>query len=113
VHLRSQGKTEAPVFIRALTPDKLPDPWLIDSAYLLKELARIPELALRVPITNESYQPTNTVVDALWRLEEQLRFLLRLHREGQWSFAKKDHALREKTAVADTLLPRPNKKKGF
>ena len=73
----------------AFTPDKLPDPWLIDSEYLLEQLARIRDLALKVPFTNESYQPTNTVVDAIWRLEEQLRYLLHLHREGQREFATK------------------------
>jgi hypothetical protein len=70
-------------------PQKLPEPWLIDSEYLLRQLALIRELALKVPFTNESYQPTNTVVDAIWRLEEQLRYLLHLHREGQRAFANK------------------------
>lgn len=70
-------------------PHKLPDPWLIDSEYLLKQLASIRELALKVPFTNESYQPTNTIVDAIWRLEEQLRYLLHLHRDGQREFATK------------------------
>jgi hypothetical protein len=71
------------------TPDKLPDPWLIDSEYLLRQLALIRELALKVPFTNESYQPTNTIVDAIWRLEQQLRYLLHLHRDGQREFATK------------------------
>jgi hypothetical protein len=70
-------------------PQKLPDPWLIDSEYLLAQLAKIRELALQVPLTNDSYQPTNTVVDAIWRLEKQLRFLLHLHRDGQRQFAAK------------------------
>jgi len=38
---------------------------------------------------NASYQPTNVVVDAIWRLEQQLRYLLHLHREGQHAFAQK------------------------
>jgi hypothetical protein len=70
-------------------PEKLPEPWLIDSEYLLRQLASIRELALKVPFTNDSYQPTNTVVDAIWRLEEQLRYLLHLHRDGQRAFAAK------------------------
>ena len=74
---------------KAFTPDKLPDPWLIDSEYLLRQLASIRELAFKVPFTNESYQPTNTVADAIWRLEEQLRYLLHLHRDGQRAFAQK------------------------
>ncbi len=74
------------------TPEQLPDPFLIDSEYFLQELARIRSLALAVPMSLETYGPTNTIVDALWRLEEHLRYLLRLHREGQRAFAQK-HAL--------------------
>jgi len=75
-----------------IPPEKLPDPFLIDSEYFLQELARIRGLALSVPLTLESYGPTNTIVDSLWRLETQLRYLLQLHRAGQRSFAQK-HAL--------------------
>src|SRR5438034_5139989 len=32
-----------------IRPDQLPDPWLLDSEALLKELARIRELTLRIP----------------------------------------------------------------
>lgn len=74
---------------QGLSPDRLPDPWLVDSEQLLGELARIRELILLVPVTMATYSPINTVVDAAWRLEQQLRFLLHLHREGQRSFAKK------------------------
>jgi hypothetical protein len=73
----------------AILPEKLPDPWLVDSEYLLKELSRIRELALRLPLTLEASLPINTVVDAVWRLEEQLRYLLHLHRAGQRSFAQR------------------------
>jgi hypothetical protein len=73
----------------AVLPEKLPDPWLVDSEYLLKELSRIRELALRLPLTLEASLPINTVVDAVWRLEEQLRYLLHLHRAGQRSFAQR------------------------
>ena len=100
-------------FMRALTPDKLPDPWLINSEYLLKELGRIRELALRVPLTLGSYQPTNTVVDALWRLEDDLRYLLRLHREGQWAFAKKAEDLQAKAAIGSAPRGRRRRKKAL
>jgi len=79
--------------LEGFTPDKLPDPWLVDSAYLMHELARIRSLAVAVPLTLEAYGPTNTIVDALWRLEQQLRFLLCLHREGQRSFAQKSEQI--------------------
>jgi hypothetical protein len=63
-----------------LRPDQLPDPWLLDSEALLIELARIRELALRIPpIRNEQHGPINSVIDAIWHLEENLRFLLQLH----------------------------------
>jgi hypothetical protein len=108
---REQDATSG--FMRALTPDKLPDPWLINSEYLLKELARIRELALRVPLTLGSYQPTNTVVDALWRLEDDLRYLLRLHREGQWAFAKRAQDVQAKAASGNVPRGRRTKKKAL
>jgi hypothetical protein len=39
-----------------LTPDRLPDPWLLDSENLLSELARVRDLALRIPpVRNDIY----------------------------------------------------------
>jgi hypothetical protein len=75
--------------MKTIAPEQLPDPWLVDSVYLLKELTRIRELTLQIPLTLEASLPQNTVVDAIWRLEEQLRYLLRLHKAGQNSFAKR------------------------
>ena len=68
---------------------KFPNPWLVDSEFLLNELARLRELILRVPIHNNALLPIQTAVDSIWRLEEQLHYLLHLHREGQRSFAQK------------------------
>jgi hypothetical protein len=79
--------------MNTIAPEQLPDPWLIDSAYLLKELTRIRELTLQIPLTLASSLPQNSVLDALWRLEEQLRYLLRLHTAGQNAFAQKAEKL--------------------
>ena len=54
----------------------------------MSELARIRELALRVPVTADSYGPTNTVVDAIWDLEERMQYMLQLLMESQREFAK-------------------------
>ena len=72
-----------------LKPTQLPDPWLIDTNHLMAELTRIRELALRVPVTPESYGPTNTVVDAVWDLQQRLQFLIGLQAEMQRNFARK------------------------
>jgi hypothetical protein len=80
---------------RTIKPHHLPDPFLIDSEFLLRELARIRGLALNTPLHIDCILPTNTVVDALWRLEQQLRYLLKLHREGQRVFAQKAAAAQE------------------
>jgi len=72
-----------------LTPDQLPILWLMDTEKLLFELARIRSLALTVPVTSETYGPTNTVVDALWDLESRMRFMLQTLRTSQREFAKK------------------------
>jgi hypothetical protein len=71
------------------SPDRLPDPWLLDTEGLLSELARIRELALRIPpVRNDVLGPVNSVVDAVWDLEERLRYCLNLHCEGQRAFAR-------------------------
>jgi hypothetical protein len=81
-----------------VTADKLPDPWLLDTEYLLTDLARIRELALRVPVSLASAGPINSVIDAAWDLEQRLRYLLKLHRQGQWSFRRGSQP-----AVAETV----------
>ena len=67
-------------------PETLPQPWLIGSAEILAELERIRGLALAVPLTLASNGAVNSVVDALWRFEEELRYVLRLHAQGQAAF---------------------------
>jgi hypothetical protein len=88
--------------MKTVSPEQLPDPWLIDSKYLLKELSRIRELTLQIPLTLESSLPQNSVVDAIWRLEEQMRYLLRLNVAAQSSFAKRSETPTETLSlVAD------------
>jgi hypothetical protein len=77
-------------------PDRqhLPDPWLFDSEALLRELARCRETALQIPITNPNatHFGVQLTVNAIFNLEENLRYLLHLHRDGQRSFRKKHDA---------------------
>lgn len=70
---------------------KLPDPWLFDSEALLRELARCRETALQIPVTNPNatHFGIQLAVSALWNLEQNLRYLLHLHRDGQRSFRRK------------------------
>lgn len=66
-------------------PEQLPDPWLFDSEALLRELARCRETALQIPITNANatHFGIQITVNAIYTLEENLRYLLHLHREQQ------------------------------
>jgi hypothetical protein len=111
-HPRKNARMEA-MEPEVFSADKLPDPWLIESEFLLKELARIRSLALLVPTSTKTIElamPINSVIDALWRLEEQLRFLLLLHRQGQQSFARKaqqPNEVRKGAAVATANLSAP------
>jgi hypothetical protein len=58
-------------------PDHLPDPWLFDTQQLLAELSRIRELALQIAaFQNDIIGRVNTVIDAVWGLEQTLRHLL-------------------------------------
>jgi hypothetical protein len=75
---------------RELPPSKLPDPWLFDTTTLLTELARIRELALHIPPTrNEQHGAIQTVIDAIWHLEGNLRYLVQLHSAAQAAFRAK------------------------
>ena len=68
----------------------LPDPWLFDTQQLLNELDRCRELILRIPApTNQMHFQQQTAVDALWRLRDTMRELLRIYREGQQAFQKR------------------------
>jgi hypothetical protein len=68
------------------SPQNLPDDhWLLDADALLKELTRIRELALQIPPTwNDQHGPIQTVIDAVWHIEERLKFLLQ-NRHGAHS----------------------------
>ena len=89
--VRSTLPQMAPEHIR---PEQMPDPWVLDTEALLTELARIRDLALRIPATrNELIGPTNSVIDAVWDLEERLRYCYHLHCEKQRQFLR--HAAAE------------------
>lgn len=84
--------------LRKSTADRLPDIWAIDTEFLLKELARVRDLALRVPSNTtdplDLHAPINSVIDALWNLETDLRFCLKTQRELQDSFARRAEELK-------------------
>ncbi len=65
------------------------DLWSYDTAHLLDELAGIREIILRVPITLETKSALQSAIDRIWRVEEDVRFLLSLQRDMQASFARK------------------------
>jgi hypothetical protein len=94
-----------------LTPDRLPDPWLLDTESLLSELGRVRGLALNIPAArNDILGPINSVIDALWDLEQRLRYCLHLQCAAQRDFAKQHPETltshHSKTATRTTSLRR-------
>jgi hypothetical protein len=83
-----------------VTPEKLPDPWLLDTECLLRELARIREHALHIPITMDAVGPINVVVNAVWELETRMRYLLMLKTEGQIAFRTRYQTKQKKSKKA-------------
>src|SRR5204863_8133160 len=65
------------------------DLWSYDTAHLLDELAGIREIILRVPITLETKSALQSAIDRIWRVEEDIGFLLSLQRDMQALFARK------------------------
>jgi hypothetical protein len=85
-------------------PEKLPDPWLFDSEALLRELDRCRELVMKIPVSdlNATHFGINIAIDAIWNLQQNLRYLLHLHREGQRQFSR--GATAQSASVLDTKL---------
>jgi hypothetical protein len=91
---------------RRLTPDRLPEPWLLDTEGLLQELARIREIAVRIPpVRNDILGPINSVIDAVWDLEQRLRYCVHLHCETQRAFQKEHGKTAAKSQPARRALP--------
>jgi hypothetical protein len=90
--------TMEPTLPECITPEKLPTPWLADSEWLLEELAKAREDALRLPWSVNNASNINSVVDRLWRLEQTVRYLLHLHRDGQRQFSKQSAIAKAKAS---------------
>jgi hypothetical protein len=81
----AQSRREA----RLPIEENLPDVWSYNSERLLKELDGIREMILRVPATLDTRSALQSAIDRIWRVEQDVRFLLHLQREGQRSFAQR------------------------
>ena len=85
------------------------DLWSYDTAHLLDELAGIREIILRVPITLQTKSALQSAIDRIWRVEEDVRFLLSLQRDMQASFAAKAKAIQAQPKIQpqiDSQQPR-------
>jgi hypothetical protein len=96
----------------ARTAEKLPDPWLFDSEALLHQLARCRELANQISIRNpnETHFGIQLTVNAIYNLEENLRYMLHLHREQQRSIRRQHEqsltaALSQSPATRGNIVP--------
>jgi len=104
--LRAETKRPNKLHNRSMEsrPDSLPLPdlYLIDSHKLLKEVSRIRQLMLRVPVTEASHSATQTVIDALWRMESDMIEILKVHAAMQTAFreGKKDVLAKEESETA-------------
>jgi hypothetical protein len=80
-------------------PDSLPLPdlYLIDSHKLMKEVSRIRRLVLQIPVNVESHAATQTVVDALWRMESDMIEILKVQAAIHSSWARKAEVLAEES----------------
>src|SRR5438874_8747 len=58
--------------------EKLPNPWLYDSECLLRDLDRLRELILLIPLHQDTFSPTNVAIAAIWDLRQKLQFLIAL-----------------------------------
>jgi hypothetical protein len=70
-----------------MTP-QFSEPWLADSEWLLSELAKAREQILRIPFRLETQSDIEAATGRIFNLEQRLRYMLNLQREGQRAFAK-------------------------
>lgn len=73
----------------------LPDLWNYDSERLLQELDGIREMILRIPATLDTRSALQSAIDRIWRVEQDVRFLLFLQRDAQRAFAKKADTIKQ------------------
>jgi hypothetical protein len=80
---RRPGLTNRARFPKAPKQDTPPrnhnharDPWLLDSERLLAELDRIRKLILTVPLNLDTHFAWQSVLDAIWRLQSTLQWLI-------------------------------------
>jgi len=75
-------------------PEKMPDPWLLDTELLLRELDRCHELTIQIPIStvNTTHLGIQTAANAIWDLKQRLRFCLQNRSEAN---RDTQHAFRE------------------
>lgn len=89
-----------------MTPN-FPDPWLADSEWLLRELTKVREQILRIPFRLDTQSDIEAATGRIFNLEQRIRYMLHLQREGQRSFAKqssdsqapKKHPRRQKSNI--------------
>lgn len=72
------------------TPEKLPDPWILNTEKLLEKLEKCRELVMHIPISSleQTQLGIRYALTEIVNLQETLRFTLELHREAQQRFAK-------------------------
>jgi hypothetical protein len=85
-----------------LRPNQMPDPWLFDTLALLRELDRCRELVLQIPATTQAVHfASNIAVNAIYDLQQHLRFLFHLHCEDHRA---KQRAFRDAAAKSSPKL---------
>lgn len=102
----------------AISPEKMPDPWLYDTAALIADLDHVRELINAIPLTMQGFGRVNAATAAVWELRERIRWLVRLRSEAQerWQARTTNdfEGRGDNTAGADVvkahITPRPSPK---
>ncbi len=71
----------------------LPDLYLVDSRKLSAEVCRIRALVLAIPMSEVTHAATQSVVDALWRLERDMAEIQKVQAQIHSSFGMRGEAL--------------------
>ena len=81
-----QARTESQLSM----PNKLPDPWILNTEKLLERLEKCRQHVMNIPISSleQTQLGIRYALTEIVNLQEHLRFVLLLHREAQARFAQ-------------------------
>jgi hypothetical protein len=88
--------------------DKLPDPWIINTEYLLEKLEKCRESVMNIPIRSleETQLGIRYALTEIVNLQDRMRYVLEYYRQAQQRWAKKAQPVKKHTVPMIPAQPK-------